>query len=315
MKIIFFGTPQFAAEVLSFLINQAVEIIAVVTGPDRAKGRSAQPVFSPVKQVAIEKVSHLPIYQPERASTPEFERTLASLEADLFVVVAYGQLLKQNILDLPKLGCINLHASLLPKYRGAAPIQRSIIEGESETGVTIMQMVLAMDAGDMLRSAHISIGDSMTFGELEKKLCELGKVELLKTIQDYASGQVYATPQDHSKATFAPKIELENTQIFWGNSAAVLYNLIRGVTPLPGAWSLIKVRGQLKRLKILAVEIRKNLNNLSPGTIFSSEKERLIIACGEDALELLEVQLEGKRGMSTREFMKGYSSEQLDFQV
>lgn len=314
MKVIYFGTPHFAAEVLEFLCKNNVDIVAVVSKPDRPKGRSGHPLPTPVKEASLEFLPSIPIYQPDWVSTQEFSDVLKKFEADLFVVVAYGEIIKQHLLDMPKLGCINLHASLLPKYRGAAPIQRVLIEGEKETGVSIMHMVKKMDAGDVIEMSRVEIGLDMTFGELEKALCEVGKKELLKVIRDFEKCIIKRTPQDHTQATFAPKIELEDCQIDLKKSAQILHNLVRGVDPYPGAWCKVFVRDEEKRLKIIRTRLRLNLEGF-PGTILSSKKENLVVATGKGALELLEVQLEGKKAMSSAELIRGILLKDLIFKI
>lgn len=312
MRVIFFGTPQFAAEVLQYLIENRVQIVSVITKPDRPKGRSSEPVPTPVKEVAQSQNPPIPVHQPELVSAPDFAETLRAYNADLFVVVAYGEILKQHILDMPPRGCINVHASLLPKYRGAAPIQRSIIEGEAKTGITIMHMVKKMDAGDIIKMVKVSIEPNMTYGELEKELCKQGSKALLEVIYQFQQGSVHSIEQDHSQATFAPKIELEDCEVHWTSSAKSIHDLIRGVNPHPGAWCYVKIGSQQKRLKINKTVLIYNLKG-DPGHILPSRKEELIIACGEDAIQILELQLEGKKVMTAQELMRGLSKENLSF--
>lgn len=312
MKIVFFGTPDFAANVLKYLLDHHLDIVAVVTKPDRPKGRSGQPIPTPVKQVVEAHNQPIPLFQPEIVSTPDFANQLAQFQADLFVVVAYGEILKQFLLDLPPKGCINLHASLLPKYRGAAPIQRCIIEGEKESGVTIMHMVKKMDAGDMIAKVVIPIGDNMTAGELEAELCQKGSVLLLNVINSIAQQTASRTPQNHDLATLAPKIELEECELDWNKSAQELHNLARGATPEPGAWCYVWHKGEKKRLKIQATRLIANKTG-TPGEIIGYGKEGLIIASGEQALEILQLQLEGKKSMTSTQFMQGIPKEQLKF--
>ncbi len=308
MKIIFFGTSAFAARVLDFLLEKSQEICAVVTRPDRPRGRSLQLSYSPVKQHAL----GLPVHQPEKVSTPEFAEILKSYQADLFIVVAFGEIIKKNILDIPRLGCVNIHASLLPKYRGAAPIQRCLMDGERETGITIIDMVLQMDAGAMLRVAKTPISEEMTFGELEEKLCELACETILQTIQDFQWGCVTRTPQDPSQATLAPKITPEDEEIRWDRSARELHNQIRALAPFPGAWVSLTIGTDKKRLKIKRSAVVQGLSG-APGEILKFGKEGWIVACGQEALALLEVQLEGKRLMKSEEFVKGYVRTNLKF--
>jgi methionyl-tRNA formyltransferase len=311
MKVIYFGTPPFAAEVLTHLLRQGVNIVAVVTKPDKPQGRSSTPVPTPVKIAALAYNPALPVYQPALVSTPEFAPSLEKHQADLFVVVAYGEIMKQHLLEMPKRGCINLHASLLPKYRGAAPIQRCLIEGETETGVSIMHMVKKMDAGDVIKTVRVPIDPDMTFGELEVVLLKKGSAALLETIRAFEKDEVARFPQDHSQATFAPKIELEDCQINWTQSARSIHNLVRGVNPYPGAWCYVEIRGQRKRLKILKTKVVEEMRGY-PGEILKADS-CLILGCGEGALNLLEVQLEGKRAMHTQELLKGISINVLNF--
>ncbi|MBA2369740.1 MAG: methionyl-tRNA formyltransferase [Candidatus Protochlamydia sp.] len=306
MKVIFFGTPTFAAHVLTFLLQNQVNIVAVISKPDRPKGRSSTPVPTPVKLAASFYDHAIPVHQPEFVSSVDFAGILQSYGADLFVIVAYGEIIKQNLLDMPGLGCINLHASLLPKYRGAAPIQHSIIQGEKESGVTIMHMVKKMDAGDMIKKASVPIGPDMTYAELEAELCEIGKKLLFEVIMDFEKETLPRTPQDHALATLAPKIELENCEIDWSRPAVQIHDLVRGVNPHPGAWCYVKIRGEQKRLKINRTRIVP-VQHASPGTVLNllQTKENIIVATGHQALELIEVQLEGKKIMSSSDLTRG----------
>lgn len=312
MKIIFFGTPQFAANVLSYLWDHDIDVVAVITKPDMPKGRSGALVPSPVKTLAQLRKPLIPIFQPERVSSADFKDILLPFNADLFVVVAYGEIMQQHLLDMPRLGCINLHASLLPKYRGAAPIQRCIMEGETETGATIMHMVKKMDAGDMIKTAKIPITNETTFGQLEEILCKAGSKVLLEVIHDFTSGSVQRIPQDHSLATYAPKIELEDCQIDWNRPAQELHNLVRGVNPYPGAWCWVEVRGKTLRLKVNRSVLNNEIIGI-PGTILSYGSDGLIIACAKGSLQLLEVQLEGKRAMTAEDLMRGIP--QTEFKI
>lgn len=314
MRVVFFGTPVFAARVLDSLFKHQVEVVAVISKPDRPSGRSGSPVPTPVKEVALAFNPSFPIYQPEAVSAPEFASTLGSYKADLFVVVAYGEILKQHLLDMPKKGCINLHASLLPSYRGAAPIQRSIIDGKTETGVTIMHMVKKMDAGDMIEKVVVPIGPEMTFGEVENILCEVGQEALLKVIQAFEKGSPPSIPQDHAQATLAPKIELEDCEIHWDRPAQELHNLIRAVNPYPGAWCYVQVKGEKKRFKINRSRVIPQ-ETATPGAILNlhQSKSNLFIAAGSQALELLDVRLEGKKNMSSEELTRGIPRSELKF--
>jgi methionyl-tRNA formyltransferase len=299
--IIFFGTPDFSAQVLDFLIDNGVSIAGVVTQPDRPKGRSLLVTLSPVKEVAQKKLPNVPIYQPERCSNPDFLQKLLLVAADLYVVVAFGQILPVKLLDIPPMGCLNVHASLLPKYRGAAPIQRCLINGDIETGISIQKMVKELDAGDVIVEKKIPISADMNYGDLERALCELSKGTLLSLLQSYAIGIPSATPQNHEAATYAAKIKPEEGQILWNTDQNILYNQIRGFSPRPGAWCWIDWNGEKKRLKVL--QSKKAYLQGSPGEILSAKE--LIVACRHGSLQLLEVQLEGKPRMLGSDWFRG----------
>jgi methionyl-tRNA formyltransferase len=314
MRVVFFGTPLIAAHVLEYLLQQGVNVVAVISKPDRPKGRSGTPVSTPVKEITQLLRPDLPVHQPELVSAPEFADVLKVYEADLFVVVAYGEIIKKHLLEMPRRGCINLHVSLLPKYRGAAPIQRCLLAGERETGVTIMHMVRQMDAGDIIQQVVVPIGPETTFGELEQTLCEVGKQALLDVICAFETGEPPRTPQDHAQATLAPKLELEDCEIQWTKPAQELHNLVRGVNPYPGAWCYVMVRGEKKRLKISRTRVVQS-GEAEPGTVLNLDqmKGNLIIATGKGALELLEVQLEGKKSMTSEELTRGVPRVYLKF--
>jgi methionyl-tRNA formyltransferase len=267
--------------------------------------------FSAVKELLLQRASHLPIYQPEKASIPEFAEILKNYRADLFVVVAYGEIIKQNLLDLPKRGSLNIHASLLPKYRGAAPIQRCLMSGERETGISIIEMVLQMDAGDVLAMDKIPISEEMTFGELEWKLSELASALILRVIEEVHSNRVTRSPQNHSEATFAPKIAADDQKIKWERSAREIHNQVRALSPSPGAWTSVEMGEEQKKLKIKRSKVVEG-ESVTPGRVLAFGKKGWIVACGQQALSLLEVQLEGKREMKAEEFIKGCRQPPLD---
>lgn len=300
LRIVFFGTPLFAAECLAYLLDHGADIVAVVTQPDRAKGRALQIGHSAVKTLLMQKAPRIPLFQPEKASDPSFLEVLATLQADLFVVVAYGQILSQKLLDIPPLGCINVHASLLPKFRGAAPIQRAIMAGEKETGLAIQKMVRQLDAGDVISVAKTPIGPDMTFGELEQKLIDLAKPLLLETLHLYETGIPPATPQNPAFATYASKVELAEGEVHWNRPASQLYSLIRAFSPRPGAWCWVSVGRDQKRLKILRAQMAPQKGD--PGELLSSSG---VVGCLEGALQLVEVQPEGKRPMSAADWLRG----------
>ena len=309
-KIVFFGTPLFAADLLRYLIEHHVSVVGVVTQPDRPKGRSLHLTPSPVKETVLEKIPNIPLFQPLKASEEGFLDSLRRLEADLYVVVAYGQILSQKLLAIPPFGCINVHASLLPKYRGAAPIHRVLMAGEKETGIAIQKMVRQLDAGDVIATSKIEIPEEMNFAELEAGLCALAKPLLLSVIHAYEKGIPDAAPQDHALATYASKIELEEGMIDWNRPAGEIHNLVRAFSPRPGAWCWVESAGEKKRLKILKTEVVCFTENRQeqPGGLFPSSE---IVACGQDALRLIEVQPEGKRAMSASDWLRGQKTFQF----
>ncbi len=298
-RIVFFGTPHFAAEILQFLAASQVPIVGIVTQPDRPRGRSDKPVFSPVKEAATICYPNVPLLQPEKASQDAFLHALFSLEADLYVVVAYGQILTQRLLSHPSKGCINIHASLLPKYRGAAPMQRCLMAGDKETGIAIQKMVKQLDAGDVIAEARIEIPIEMTLSELEKELCNVSKPLLLKVLQEFNDGIPESTPQDHALATYASKIEPEDGEIHWNDAAEKIHNLIRAFSPRPGAWSWLESKG--KKIKILRSKLIADAQG-TPGQVLSSDG---IVACGRGAIQILEVQPEGKKAMTWGDWYRG----------
>ncbi len=307
MKLIFFGTSAFAAYVLNDLLLSHHEIIAVVTKPDTPQGRSRKLTPPPVKQMLLDKESEIPLFQPEKASTAEFAETLRSFHPDLFVVVAYGEILKENILSVPKKASINIHTSLLPKYRGAAPIRRALMAGENESGVTIIEMALKMDAGKMLAQEKISIDDEMNFGELAQKM-QVSACSLVKhVIKDYSKGTISGEEQNLELVSFAPKLKPEEFEIDWHQSAGTIHNLIRALSPKPGAWCFVNIQGSKKRMKILHSKIYSRKQG-SPKSIEIIDKSRLIVFCEFQALELLEIQLEGKKPLSAKNFLQGLNN-------
>ncbi len=310
LRIVFFGTPPFAAQILNNLIDEGLSIVAVVTRSDKPQGRSGRPHPSAVKELTLQRLPDTPLFQPDKISSEEWIAPLQALNADLFVVVAYGEILKQHLLDMPKLACINLHASLLPKLRGAAPIQRSIIEGESVTGVSVMHMVKKMDAGNVIATAAVKIGEEMTYGELEQELFNIGAPLLVSIIHQFSSQQLPGDPQEDFLVTFAPKIELEECEIDWKKPAAVLQRLIHGVNPEPGAWCWVEVKGERKRLKVWRAKLLADVE-ATPGELIPNQQGLLIVGTGRGALQLQEVQLEGKRAMPAKEWLRGAGK--LDF--
>ncbi len=301
MRIVFFGTPDFAAQVLDALFDASVNVVAVVTQPDRPKGRSLQMGLSAVKQLVKDRGVDIPIFQPEKASDPAFLSQLRGVRADLFVVVAYGQILSQTLLDIPPLGCINVHASLLPKFRGAAPIQRCLLAGERETGIAIQKMVRQMDAGDIIATAKMEITQGMTFGALEQALCDLAGPLLLLVLRSYENGIPPGEPQNHTLATFAPKITVEEGAIDWRRSAREILSLICAFSPRPGAWCMALSGGERRRVKILLAELSSSRGE--PGVFLHRNGE---VGCGQGSLKIITLQPEGKKAMSAVDWLRGF---------
>lgn len=302
LRVVFLGTPQFAADVLEYLVQNHVQIVAVISRPDKPVGRSGQPQPVPVKLVA--ERHGIPLYQPEKVSDAAFKPILDSFHADLFVVVAYGEILRQHVLDAPKMGCINVHPSLLPKYRGAAPIQQAIIHGETTTGVSIMYLVKKMDAGDVIAQVEMPLPLEMTYGELEDVLGNKGSKLLLEVISQFEAKAPVGSVQDESQVTFAQKIELEQCELDVQKTAHELHNLVRGVNPEPGAWVRVEVGGKEKRLKVFKTFPHSDLT-AEKGMIVLGPQKKVLMGCSEGVLELNEVQLEGKKRVSAQDFLNG----------
>ncbi len=309
--IIFFGTNDFAAVILEYLLQEQLPIAAVVTRPDRMQGRGRKVRPPVVKELLLSFNSQLPILQPEKVSTPEFLEQLRPFQADFFVVAAFGEIMKQFILDLPTLACLNVHASLLPHYRGAAPIQRALWNGDLETGVTIQEMVLKLDAGDILASCSCGIQPGTTLGELKARLAELSGPLLIDVLRNFSVYNEQKRKQEEHLVTMAPKILESEEKIDFTLPAAILHNHIRALSPEPAAWALVRLQGRELRIKLLRSAVASGgPPDGPPGTVLSP-KGALIVQCGEGALELLEVQPEGKRMMSGKDFLIGARGELL----
>jgi methionyl-tRNA formyltransferase len=299
LKIIFAGTPHFAATHLQALINDARHsVVAVYTQPDRPAGRGKKLTSSAVKLVALEH--DLPVYQPQSLKAPEAQAVLAELGADIMVVVAYGLILPQAVLDTPRRGCINVHGSILPRWRGAAPIQRAIEAGDAETGVTIMQMDAGLDTGAMLSVARCPILDADTSGALYDKLAELGAPALLQDLAKLEKGTAVGIAQDNQQSTYASKIDKTEALIDWSQSAVILDRRIRALNPFPAAYSLVD--GQ--RLKVWTATLGPTDHADTPGKIISADANSLVVACGQGSLVLTEIQLAGKSRMPVSEILK-----------
>lgn len=304
MNVVFMGTPDFAVETLKAIIP-VHNVLAVVTQPDKQKGRGKKFMFPPVKECAIE--NNIPVYQPEKVRDEEFCKELEALNADIFVVVAYGQILPENILNMPKYGCINVHGSLLPKYRGAGPIQWSIIDGEEKTGVTIMYMEKGLDCGDMIMKKEITIEDNDTFETLHDKMAEIGAKALLETLELFEKGEVKAEKQDDSLSTYAPKITKETAHIDWSKSSKEIRNLIRGLNPVPCAYTYY---GE-ETFKIwMAEEITDKTYTAQAGEIVEIiNKKGFVVKTGDTALHITEIQAKGGKKMNTADYLRGHSVE------
>jgi methionyl-tRNA formyltransferase len=296
LKIIFAGTPDFAATHLQALIRQH-DIVAVYTQPDRPAGRGKKLTASPVKLLAAQ--NNLDIYQPQSLKDAEQQAILARLQADIMVVVAYGLILPQVILDTPKLGCINVHGSILPRWRGAAPIQRAVEAGDNETGITIMQMDAGLDTGAMLTITRCTVEADETSGSLYNKLAALGGPALLGTLDKIKAGTAVATAQDNDQSTYAKKIDKIEALINWSESAAVIDRRIRAFNPFPAAYT--EIGGQ--RVKIWGAQISSE-NRALAGQILTADNNGLLVACGQGCLLLTEIQLAGKSRMPVSEILR-----------
>ena len=301
LRIVFLGTPAFAVPTLDALLGSRHRVVAVLTRPDRPRGRGQRMFDAPVKARAA--AAGIPVLQPDRLRDPVVVESLAALRADLGVVAAYGAMLPESVISAPRLGTINVHASLLPRYRGAAPVHRAIIAGERETGVTIMRIVKRLDAGPMLASVTRSIGREETSVDVERDLAHLGATLLVEIADGLAEGSVAETPQDEDAATYAPRVTKDDGAIDWSWPAARIHDLIRGLHPWPHAFSFLDGR---RFILIASAADGLTASSDAPGTIVESEGDRLVVATGNGALRLLQIQPEGKRSMSVRDFLAGH---------
>lgn len=303
-RIIFMGTPELAATSLRALIAaKDFQVVAVVTQPDQPKGRGLHLQPSPVKQIA--QRANLPVLQPARAREEGFIEQLRTLQPELIAVAAYGQILPQAILDLPRFGCVNVHTSLLPKYRGAAPIQHALLNGEAETGVTIMKMDAGLDTGDILTQQKTAIEASDNSQTLHDRLAEIGAGLLVSTIRDFIAGKIQPRPQPAEGVIYASKIKKQDGQIDWTQPARVIWNRVRAMVPWPGAFTHLPERGGSHLLKIREAEVVEGTGEA--GTILHADKKGIVVACGSGALRVLAVQPESGRRMSAGEFLAGHS--------
>jgi methionyl-tRNA formyltransferase len=297
VRVLFWGTPEFAAPPLRALIGEGFEVVGVVTQPDKPLGRSREITAPPVKRIAAEE--EIPVFQPQNARDPDLLEMLKVLKPDISIVVAYGHILPQKIIDLPPMGTLNIHASLLPALRGAGPIQAAIRQGLSETGVSVMRMVPALDAGPVLLQASMPIFDDEAFGELQNRLSELGALTLIEALTLVSLGKAKETVQDESRATYAPKVTRESSRINWPDSALEISRLIRASDPKPGAFTKTP-RGDVKLFGPKVIDGIKG----EPGEVLKVTGE-LVIGCGVDALRISEVQPSGKTRMPAHQWARG----------
>ncbi|MDQ3521483.1 MAG: methionyl-tRNA formyltransferase [Gemmatimonadota bacterium] len=299
MKVLFWGTPDFAVPALRALDEEGHEIVAVVTQPDRPAGRGRPLGISPVKQIAVQE--DIPVLQPERARGAEFEAQIGELSPDVSVVVAYGQILRPEVLAIPPWGSINIHASLLPELRGAAPIAWAIIRGYEVTGITIMRMDAGLDSGPILLPDEVPIRPDESAGGLARRLSVVGADAILDALSALAAGKLAETPQDHARATYAPKLDRETARLRWNLPAEQVARWIRGLDPLPGGWSTLADGSPLKLFSPMVEDASGD-----PGTVLEADHERgMLVAAGVGAVRVHEVQPAGKRRMSAGEWVRG----------
>ena len=303
MKIVFFGTPDFAVDALQALLQEGNTVTAVVTQPDKAKGRSKTPVFSPVKECAVK--AGIPVLQPARVKRPEAVEALRAYEADVFVVAAFGQILSGEILSMPRYGCINIHASLLPKYRGSAPIQQVILDGEKETGITIMQMDKGIDTGDILLQSAVPIAAKETGDSLHDKLADTGAKLIVEALRMLEAGVLTPRKQNEEESCYVKMLDKSMGRIDWTRSAAQIERQVRGLNSWPGTYT--SFHG--KTLKIWESEVAacsEKSGDMLPGTIASVDKDAFSVWTGDGILKVTQVQLEGKKRMEVKAFLLGY---------
>lgn len=304
LRIIFAGTPEFAAEHLTALLGSRHQIIAVYSQPDRPAGRGKKLSASPVKEVAL--AHEIPVYQPLNFKSSEAVAELAALNADLMVVVAYGLILPKIVLETPRLGCINVHASILPRWRGAAPIQRAIEAGDSETGVTIMQMDVGLDTGDMLIKAFCPILNDDTGGSLHDKLISVGTPALLDALEQIAASTLNPEKQDDSQSNYAPKLNKEEAALNWQLSGLELERKVRAFNPFPVAHTKPAGTGDDQRIRVWAAKVSDKTTSATPGSITQISEDGLWVACAQGQLILEQIQLPGKKAMSVGEILRGH---------
>ena len=299
LRLVFMGTPEFAVPSLRKLVDLGEQVVTVITQPDRPKGRGQRLAAPPIKLLAA--AHNIPVLQPAKVRTPEFIEIMRGLHPDLIVVTAFGQILPKSLLEIPRFGCINIHASLLPRYRGAAPINWSIINGETESGITIMQMDEGLDTGDMLLKKTVPIGPDDDAQSLNDRLSVTGAEALKEFLGLLVSGELYPEKQDDRLSIYAPMLKKEDGCIDWQRDPQSIRNLVRGLTPWPGAYTFL---GE-KTLKICRCRVAGGEG--IPGTVLQADRTGLVIACREGGLLVDELQLEGKKRLSVRDFLAGYN--------
>ena len=298
LRTVFMGTPEFALASLEGLLATGVNLVGVYTQPDRPKGRGKKLAVSPVKKLALEQ--NIPVFQPQKLRDPFAVEELEGLKPDLIVVVAYGQILPKAVLDIPRYHCINVHASLLPKYRGAAPINKAIVDGETETGVTTMLMDVGLDTGDMLVKMSLPIGPDETAGRLHDRLALVGRKALEETLHQLCVGTLAPEKQDDELSCYAPMMKKEDGVIDWQRSATEIHNQVRGLDPWPGAYTYLDE--EVLKIASTGVEMDKSGE---PGTILSADKTGVRVACGDGTLVVDGLQLPGKKRLSAMNFLSG----------
>ena len=303
MRIVFMGTPDFSVPALEALVEGGHEVVAAITQPDKPKGRGKAVLMTPVKEKAMEL--GIPVYQPVKVREPEFVEKLRQMEPDAIVVVAFGQILPKSILEIPRYGCVNIHASLLPKYRGAAPIQWAVIDGERESGVTTMFMNEGLDTGDMLEKEAVTLDPKETGGSLHDKLSAIGGRPILSTLKGLEDGTLKGTPQTDEGTCYAKMLKKSLGDIDWTMDAAAIERLIRGLNPWPSAYTCLHG----KTLKIWDGDVLEREYGVEPGTVAEVAKDRLVVQTGQGSLAIRSLQLEGKKRMDAGDFLRGYAVE------
>lgn len=306
MRIVFMGTPDFSVPTLESLAASRHEVVAVVTQPDKPKGRGKEIQMTPVKEAAL--AHQIPVYQPVRARESAFVEEIRALKPDVMVVIAFGQILSKELLEVPKYGCVNIHASLLPKYRGAAPIQWAVINGDKETGITTMMMDVEMDTGDMLEKMVVELDPEETGGSLFDRLSLLGGDLILSTLEKLENGTIKPEPQNHTEATYVKKISKSMGDIDWTQDAVIIERLVRGLNPWPSAFTRLNGK-MLKIWKAQVLYQDAQTEKAACGQVLKAEKDCIEVQTGNGILKILELQLEGKKRMDAAAFLRGFPVE------